>query len=106
MMFKKENGQLGQKPDILIYKDKDFSKLIRIVEIKPYEFLRNPGHRRSRYYQITKDKKEGLLKFGTKSSLEIGFITERELRQEFVKEVIKKYGHEKQLKDLLRRSKV
>lgn len=94
-----------QKPDVLFYEEGVFIKLKKIVEVKPYDFLINPNHRESRYYQITKDKKEGLLKFGKEKGVEIGFITERELKPKFIREVIKRHGHEKQLKDLLRRSK-
>ena len=92
-----------QKPDILIYKSKDFKVLLKIIEIKPYEFLINPNSKESRYYQITNDKKKGLLAYGKDKKIEIGFITEKELDKKIINLVIKKYGDKKKLKDLIRR---
>jgi hypothetical protein len=68
------------KPDVLIYTE-NFEHLHTLVEIKPYDFLLNPKNHKSRYYQITKDKHDGLLGYCELYNLKMKFITELDLKE-------------------------
>ena len=66
-------------PDVLIYEDINQTKLIKIVEVKPYEFAYNPKGKQTEYYIVTKRKLEALKVYCEKNNFFWEVITERDL---------------------------
>jgi hypothetical protein len=66
-------------PDFIIYEDEERTKIKYIIEVKPYIFLYNPKNNKSSYYEITRVKKEALIRFCENQEFSYKFITELDL---------------------------
>ena len=66
-------------PDFTIYKDASFSRIEKIVEIKPYIFAVNPLNRKGKYYRITKAKIEALENHAKENNYKYEIVTDKEI---------------------------
>ncbi|MBN2838661.1 MAG: hypothetical protein JXM74_07875 [Fusobacteriaceae bacterium] len=76
----KDNKTHYYVPDFIIYEDESFTKVEKIVEIKPSEFIQNFDEKENEYYIITERKIEALTEFGRLNKLNIQVITEKDLK--------------------------
>lgn len=75
----KDNKTHYYVPDLLIFEDYRFNKIIEIIEIKPYEFAYNPNQRDGEYYEITKRKLCTLRMHCLTNNIKYTIITEKEV---------------------------
>jgi len=74
----KDNLSHRYIPDVIIYTDNTYSKIDRLIEVKPLVFLQESDRL---YNKITRAKLEALKVYCNKRFIEFGIITEKELEE-------------------------